>query len=344
MKNNTHKHLPATVTIALFGLLLIGSILFNILSITKLYEQGHIGTSENIYDSFFVKKSEDGTKKIINNKVWMQVSDPIFNMYIITDADCEVCPDFAQEENSFLADIFPSANIKNIKADSETGQKLIAEGITSLPAIVLSPGFSLSDRYLPLINSGNIIPLANSKYFLLPTKGNKKLIKKEGSPITNITMYHGLSAEDFLWASELRSKLMKDGIDAVIDEKIIVRSVPDAFLAEAIECGVSPSEAIQAKPIYTSSIAQELGKTTSFSKNEFVAITQKLPQVVSMTPEQQECFTSHRYAEEVQKNAAEAARLEINDLPSYIIGDIMLSPETSYEEILSLFQKQEETE
>lgn len=345
MNTKKNKKLPISVTILFFGILLASSLLFNALSIVKIYERGFLGTPDRFRESFFVENTKNESKKIINNRMWVQIPDPIFNMYIIHDKSCTVCPDLSSEEgNSFLSDLFPTANIRTVDSKSESGKKLIHEGITSVPAIVLSPGFSLSENFTPLINSGIIAPLTNSKYFVLQTTGNKKLVGANAEAQQNgITIFHDLSAAGFLRASKLKSALEeKEGVE--FSEKIVVRSAPDSFLAEAIECGVESSKALESRPVYTSNISQELGKTTSFTEEEFQAIAKKLPEVLSMTPKQEECFISHQYSEKIQMNAAQAARFELNDLPSFIVRDVVLSPGSTTEEILSVFADNQEKE
>ncbi len=328
------SNLPSSVTVAFFGLLLALSLVLNIGIFLKL-ENSTPGISS---DSSFPGVSQTTLKKKVENgKVWVELPDPIFDAYFLSDKTCKTCVDIDSMISNFER-TYPTARIKPIDVSSNTGKELIDAGASVVPAIILSRSFQNIAAFPEVAQAGVVAPVGE-KYYEYRTNGNKKILNENQLPVSmrgsdtlKIIGYTDFfSPESAAFSTVVPQIAAQFGNDISVENNAFVTDIPSAFIAEAVQCGVNMQTIIDTRDEYAAAIKKIAEGKKSLGDEELDQISTQLKQILGMDEATAACYDQHRYLEEVQRIAQEAQSLGINGAPAYFVGNRFLAGPQSAE-------------
>jgi hypothetical protein len=328
---NLKKNVPlsSSVTVAFFGVLLIISLLLNVGILLKLENIPQQQPLDHVF-SEYSSSSQVLKKRYENGKVWIELPDPIFDAYFLTDPSCKSCVDISQMKKDFEL-MYPTARIKDVNISSSTGKELLNAGTSVIPAIILSKAFKNTQAFEEVTKVGVVSPIGE-KYFEYRTMGSKKILDENRLP-KEMQEKGGLKVvgyTDFFSQESANFSAIVPQIAAEIDEEIVVKNnsfvtdIPSAFLAEAVHCGVDMQKIIDSREEYFEAI-QGVSKDDGIHQ-----ISGVLKDILAMEGEIAECYEKGEFFNEMQRISKEASELGITGKPAFFVGKYFLAgPQTA---------------
>jgi len=327
-KNRT---LPHSVTVGFFGILLILSLLLNIAIFKKLDEQSQ---STSPQTSSVTKQLSGVTagKKIIDGKVWVQIPEPIFTAYFLSDESCGTCVSLDAIKSEFEK-MFPTANIKEISVSSEKGKEMLAAGVTVVPAIILDSSFASLSSFDQLVKGGVVTPVGESKYLEFRTSGNKKILSEsqlpqppEGAEIL-VAGYTDFFSQDAAAFSAIMPQIAaKFGNKVAVQNNLMVSDLPSAYVAQALRCEVDAEKITKVQEKYAKAVQDILADAEGKQQDEIMdEISKALEKELQLWGKKRDCYRKGEFVKELMGNAAKAQQLGITGTPAYFVGNRFLA-------------------
>ncbi len=340
--------LPQWSEVLLIGTLLIISVSINVLNFINL--EKNVNTKGVMTPSYVESQLRASLKEkeFINNRVWIKLPDPPFEIISITDRSCSSCADLSLTL-SYLAKRFPTATLRNVDISSKTGKKLVEKGIQEVPVILFSEPFQYVEGAKEMMKTDGITALSQT-FFQMKGNGNKKLLDSENLPTTyeinkkvSVVIYDrflsGDTKNSSLIASTLNESVNKNLI--YVEKRPIIQNPIDSLLAEAMECGVEPSKIVNIRTQLQQQIRAFVENPEKLTESEIKKSSNLLKKLLSMDKTQSECYTNHTFQNKVQRTAAEAVRIGLTTFPSYVIGHELLIGDQNIEDILDAIKEQQ---
>lgn len=327
------NHLHHSVSTGFFGVLLILSLALNVYAFKK-YDMlnGFAGKETSEFDA-----AEDG-KIVKDGKVWLQLQDPIFDAYILSDKNCSVCVDLTAAKGE-VSQLFPTANVKEIDVSSETGKELLASGVTVLPAVVLGKAFANIAGIDQLVTSGAVAPVLESGYYEFRTNGNKKILSADQLPAIpeGMTQVAVIGYTDFFspdsaaFSTVMPQIAAQYGNTVAVQNRTFVADIPSAYIAEALVCGVEQEDIQEAQEEYMEAINETLVGVEEVNEEILTQISDELAKILQLRGDEKECYEKGEFAAAAAAAAAEAQSLGITGSPAYFVGNRFLAGNQSAE-------------
>lgn len=321
MKSKKPSFLLTTIFL---GVLLIASLLYNVVLFQKT----------NSFESPSVSNPSGAIaeKKLIDGKVWIQLRDNPFDAYFVTDKTCKVCVSLDDMENAF-EQTFPTANVKKVDVSSEKGKEILQAGLTVVPAIVLDASFKNISQYSQLLKSGNVTPIGKSDFVEFRTNGNKKILSADQIPASPedatvaIVGYTDVFSPDAATFSTILSPLaIKYGKGVVMKNNLMAPDLPSMYIAQALQCGVTPEEITEAQPKYAKALTTILSDTKG-KQGDIIAkdIANALEKELQLSDKEKECYEAGAFVDTLTASTTEAQKFGVTGAPAYFVGNRFLA-------------------
>jgi hypothetical protein len=334
ISRKTNVELPSSVTVAFFGILLIFSLILNVGIFLKLQEAP--SAQDALSSSIAMNNAGTLKKKVEDGKVWVELPDPIFDAFFLTDATCSTCVDIENMKENFEV-TYPTADTKVVDVSDPKGQEFLEAGVTVVPAIILSRAFQNTTTFDQVANAGIIAPVGE-RYFEYRTNGNKKILSEQKLPsimrgkdslmIVGYTDFFSPESAAFSTVVPQIAQQISPGIQ--VYNNAFVTDVPSAYVAEAVQCGVEMQDIIDSREEYVAAINEVTTGKQNLTQEDFDMIAEELKDILDISGETEKCYDKHEYLPKVQAIAAEAQSLGISGAPAYFVGNRFLAgPQTA---------------
>jgi protein-disulfide isomerase len=323
MINKKNKPLPSSVTIAFFGVLLVTSLILNLGIFLKL-ERSNVEPLE-------VSLNPDVDKQVVDGNMWIKHPDPLFDAYFLSEVPCSTCTDIEQQAAVF-EQAFPSANVKIIGLDSDTGQELLAEGVSVVPAIILKKPFEQTQNFSQYVQAGLVNPIGNLYEFRTP--GNKLILNESQLPqVPNrdseirIVSYVDLFSPETIEFQNTVAQQIRQQMQGTVEIQLrpLVTNLPASLAAEAVSCGVAREQIPPVREEFFAAVNEQIQGKQQLEQADFDFMRTRLGELLALEGEIATCYNEAQNAGEVQAVAEEVQRLGITGAPAFFIGNNFLA-------------------
>lgn len=339
-------HLPHSVSVAFFGILLIASLGANLGFLVQIQNETDssrdylysptrpIGNDRVLYQGRVYSLSEDYEPVRPSDN---ETLNP-FEISFLQDDTCTSCVDLNPLRDSF-SNQFPTATIRDINAFSPEGQEMIQSGVSVLPAVIFSKSFEESPLFSNLTNEGILLPIEN-KYYEFRTGGNKIILNPEQLPETNtesgklvvVGYVDFLSPASARFFTETSPDLLAQFGDSLsLDIRPFASDPAGAAAAEAVLCGSEPLVVVEKGPAFLENINAAFSAAQNADEAEMEAIFSSqiaaFADDLRMNEAQKSCLENNEQQQALIDSVNEAAQLGINGAPAFFIGKYFLGGE-----------------
>lgn len=302
---------------------------------------------------FFKDKRKIDTAKISsgiyedNGKTWVAFSDPIINVEVISDKNCEKC-NYEETIKILKMNLAQTLKVNEVEFDSEEGKKLISSfGIKSIPAFVFDSNITKAENYNKDERIKQVFIEKENKYYLDSAKvgfqagkyldslkaSNNDASKGPKDAKVTIIEFSDFQCPYCQKAKETVDEIMKEYGDKV---RLVFKNFPLQFhnnaqkAAEAAEC------------------ANDQGKFWEmhdymFANQDKLAVTdlKKAAKNLGLNASDfDSCLDSGKYEGKIKSDIATGTSFGISGTPAFFINDQFLNGAVPIEDFKKIIDEE----
>lgn len=287
---------------------------------------------------FFKDKRKIDTSKISsdiyedNGKTWVAFTDPIINVEVISDKNCEKC-NYEETIKILKINLAQTLKANEVEFDSEEGKKLIGSfGIKSIPAFVFDSNITKAENYNKDERIKQVFVEKENKYYLDSAKvgfqvgkyldslkaGDNDVSKGPKDAKVTIIEFSDFQCPYCQKAKETVDEIMKEYADKV---RLVFKHFPLQFhsnaqkAAEAAECANDQGKFWEMHD-YMFANQDKLG----------VADLKKIAKNLGLNASDFDgCLDSGKYESKIKKDIETGTSFGVGGTPAFFINDQFLS-------------------